>query len=84
MVLAGKSAKAVPSLAELVKTWPARRDLTEDGELCQGLGLRLQIQRVTAVAELEQGDAGRFWPTDEVLARCRDLAQGGRAANIHE
>ena len=84
MALAGEPAKTVPSLAEMVKTWPARRELTDVGELCQGLGLRLQIQRETAVAELDLGDAGRFWPTDEALARCKALAQGGRAAIIYE
>ena len=84
MALAGEPAKAVPSLAELVKTWPARRALTDQGELLQGLGLRLQIQRDTAAAELELGDAGRFWPTDEALARCKALAQGGRAAIVYE
>ena len=84
MALAGELAKAVPSLAEMVKTWPARRALTEEGELCQGLGLRLQIQRETAVAELDLGDAGRFWPTDEALARCKALAQGGRAAIVYD
>ena len=84
MALAGEPAKAVPSLAELVKTWPARRELTDQGELLQGLGLRLQIQRDTAAAELELGDAGRFWPTDEALARCKALAQGGRAAIVYE
>ena len=84
MALAGEPAKAVPWLAELVKTWPARRELTDAGELCQGLGLRLQILRETAVAELELGDAGRFWPTDEALARCKALAQGGRAVIVYE
>ena len=84
MALAGEPAQAVLSLAELVKTWPARRELTDEGETCQGLGLRLQIQRETAVAELELGDAGRFWPTDEALARCKALAQGGRAAIVYE
>ena len=84
MALAGEPAKAVPWLAEMVKTWPARRELSDEGELCLGLGLRLQIHRETVVAELELGDAGRFWPTDEALARCKALAQGGRAAIVYE
>ena len=84
MALAGEPAKAVPWLAEMVKTWPARRELSDEGELCLGLGLRLQIQRETVVAELELGDAGRFWPTDEALARCKALAQGGRAAIVYD
>ena len=78
------SSSAVPSLAELVKTWPAHSELTEQGEITLGLALRLQIQRQVAVAELDLGDAGRFWPTDEALARCKALALDGKAAIVYE
>jgi len=74
----------VPPLADLVRTWPARRESTEQGELVQGLGLRLQIARPTATAELDLGDAGRFWPCDEALARCKALAHEGRAVVVYE
>jgi DNA polymerase-3 subunit alpha len=36
------------------------------------------------MAEIDLGDAGRFWPTDEALARCKAIAQGGRAAIVYE
>ena len=72
------------TLAELVKTWPARRASSEQGELTLGLGLRLLIDRPGASAEIDLGDAGRFWPSDEALARCKALAQGGRAAIAYE
>ena len=72
------------TLAELVKTWPARRESTDQGELTLGLGLRLLIDRPGASAEIDLGDAGRFWPSDEALARCKALAQGGRAAIAYE
>ena len=49
-----------------------------------GLGLRLQISRPTVAAEIDLGEAGRFWPTDEALARCRALAQDGRADIVYE
>ena len=75
---------AIRPLAELVKTWPARRELTEQGELLQGLALRLQINLPSASAEIDLGDAGRFWPSDEALARCQVLAQGGRAAIVYD
>jgi DNA polymerase-3 subunit alpha len=78
------AADAIPPLAELVKTWPARRETTDQGELVLGLALRLQISRPGAVAELDLGEAGRFWPTDEALARCKALAQDGRAAIVYE
>ena len=72
------------TLAELVKTWPARRESSDQGELTLGLGLRLLIDRPGASAEIDLGDAGRFWPSDEALARCKALAQGGRAAIAYE
>lgn len=58
-----------PPVAEVVKTWPPRRLETEQGTLVQGLSLRLAIQREGASAELELGEAGKFWPCDEALAR---------------
>ncbi len=75
---------SVPPLAELVRTWPAHRESTDQGELTHGLALRLQISRPTACAELELGDAGRFWPCDEALARCQSMAVGGRAAIVYD
>jgi DNA polymerase-3 subunit alpha len=74
----------VAPLAELVKTWPAKRETTEQGELLLGLPLRLAIRRASATAELDLGDAGRFWPTDEALARCKALSHDGRAAIVYE
>ena len=84
MGLAADAGGAVPALAELVKTWPARREQTEAGEITQGLPLRLQIRREQAVAELELGEAGRFWPSDEALARCKALAEHGRVAIVYD
>ncbi|MBP6900857.1 MAG: DNA polymerase III subunit alpha [Burkholderiaceae bacterium] len=72
------------TLAELVQTWPARREATDQGELVQGLGLRLQLQRGGASAELDLGDAARIWPCDEALARVRAIADAGRAAIVYE
>jgi len=84
LALNGGGSGDIRPLAELVKTWPARRELTEQGELLQGLALRLQINRPGASAEIDLGDAGRFWPSDEALARCQALARGGRAAIVYE
>lgn len=74
----------VKPLAELVQLWPAKRVQSEQGELTQGLAVRLQIRRPTAMAELDLGDAGRFWPCDEALARWKTLAAGGQAAIVYE
>ncbi len=70
-------------LAELVKTWPARRVDSEVGTLVQGLGVRLRLQRPGAVAELDLGEGGRFWPSDEALLRWRQLA-GGEVDVVYE
>ena len=79
----------MPPLADLVKTWPAKRAIGDEGlERVLGLGVRLQVARqgttVSATAEIDLGDDGRFWPSDEALARCKALAQGGRAEIVYE
>ena len=74
----------VPALGELVRTWPARRESSDQGDLVKGLPLRLSIARPGAVAELDLGDGGRFWPCDEALARCKALAHEGHASVVYE
>jgi len=74
----------LPALTDLVTLWPPRRETTEQGELTQGLGMRLTIRRPTACAEIDLGEAGRFWPTDEALTRAKALAQGGEAAIVYD
>ncbi len=79
----------VAPLADLVNTWPAKRETGDDGlQRVLGLPLRLQIARRTAgasaQAELDLGEDGRFWPSDEALARCKALAHGGRAEIVYE
>jgi DNA polymerase-3 subunit alpha len=74
----------LPPLAELVRTWPPRRVQTDVGDLAQGLQVRLRVQRPTARAEVDLGEAARFWPTDEALDRWRELAHGGRAEIVYE
>jgi DNA polymerase-3 subunit alpha len=74
----------VQPLLELVRTWPAQVEQTEEGELVRGLGLRMRIRRDTACAELDLGEAGRFWPSDEALARCKALAGDGGAEIAYE
>jgi DNA polymerase-3 subunit alpha len=70
-------------LAELVKTWPARRVDSEAGELVQGLPVRLRLQRPGASADLDLGDRARFWPSDEALLRWQQLA-GGEVDVVYE
>jgi len=73
-----------PPVGDVVRTWPAKRVDSEQGELTQGLAVRLQVTRPGATAELDLGDDSRFWPSDEALARWRQVAQGGRAVIVYD
>ncbi|HEX4509014.1 MAG TPA: DNA polymerase III subunit alpha, partial [Burkholderiaceae bacterium] len=64
----------VPPLADVLRLWPARRAVTEQGESVQGLGVRVQVRTRAAAAELDLGDQSRFWPSDDALARWRQIA----------
>ena len=73
-----------PPVAEVLKTWPARRVDTEHGELTQGLAVRLRLERPRATAEIDLGDDGRFWPCEEAIARWRAVAHRGQAEVVYE
>lgn len=75
--------KARP-VAHVLRTWPARRIETEQGEPRPGLSIRWHLDREAAEATIDLGDDARFWPSDEALARWRTLAHEGRAAVVYE
>jgi DNA polymerase III subunit alpha len=70
-------------LNELLRQWPARKRHTEQGDVDQGLSVRLQLRRAEATADLDLGDQARFWPCDEALARWRSVAHGGQASIVY-
>ena len=74
----------LPPVAELVKASPARRIDTDEGALTQGLSVRLQLQLSGAQAEIDLGDDGRIWPSDETLARWRAAAAGREVEVVYE
>ena len=86
----------VPDIARLVKEFPARREMSEQGELVRGLGVRLMVQRALqsaeagdgdcagASAELQLSDDARFYPSDAALAQWRAQAEQGRAVVAYE
>jgi DNA polymerase-3 subunit alpha len=82
--LAVDLAGGMPPVADVLKLWPARRVETEAGEVTQGLPVRLRLKRSTALAELDLGEAARFWPCDEALGRWRSAAAGGAAQIVYE
>ena len=82
----------VPDVARLLRDFPAKREVTEQGELVRGLGVRLLVSRpgeagsvVSGVtAEIQLGEGARFFPSDAALAGWRAQADQGKAAIIYE
>jgi DNA polymerase-3 subunit alpha len=76
-----------PAVAELVRSFPAKVQAADESsagaELVLGLGVRLLLKRPGATAELDLGAAGRIWPSDQALARWRQLASEGRATVVY-
>jgi DNA polymerase-3 subunit alpha len=70
-------------LNEMLRQWPARRLHTEQGDLEQGLPVRLQLRRAHVMADMDLGDEARFWPCDEALARWRSVAHEGQARIVY-
>jgi DNA polymerase-3 subunit alpha len=80
----------VPDVARLVREFPAKREMSEQGEVALGLGVRMRVQsgpvgaaqgeaQVGAIAELQLGDDARFYPSDAALASWRAQVEQGRA-----
>jgi len=57
-----------PAIAELVREFPPKREVTEQGELVRGLPVRLALHRPGAQCELQLDDRALFFPTDAALA----------------
>ena len=74
----------VPDIARIVREHPARVEASEQGNLVRGLGVRLQVLREGANAEIELGDNAKFFPTDAALASWMAQAHQGQAQIIYE
>ncbi|WP_374673902.1 DNA polymerase III subunit alpha [Ideonella sp.] len=81
--LAVELPSGMPPVADAVKSFPARVEQAEEGELVQGLPVRLVVRRPGATAELDLGAAGRIWPSDQALSRWRQLAHEGHASIVY-
>ena len=79
---------AVPDIARLVKDFPPRREMTEQGELQRGLPVRLLVKRQAefgeVTAELALGDEAKFFPTDAALASWLAQADSGLAQIVYD
>jgi DNA polymerase III subunit alpha len=72
------------AVRELLQAHPPRRVQTEQGELVQGLTVRLSVQRAQACGEVDLGDAARFYPSDEALSVWRRDAHEGQVSIVYE
>ena len=75
---------SIPPVAEVLRDFPSRRIATDQGDLARGLTVRLRLLRERASAELDLGEAARFYPTDAALDRWRAGAHHGRATIVYE
>ena len=81
---------AAPDVAAIVREFPPRREDTEHGEtLSHGLRVRLQLLcgqdgQNQARAELQLGEASRFFPSDAALAAWLTQAGNGQVRVVYE
>ena len=73
-----------PDIGRLLREFPPRREMSEQGELVRGLNVRLALRRLDAVAELQLGDEVRFFPSDAALASWMAQADQGQAQIVYE
>ena len=73
-----------PDISRLVRDFPPRSELSDQGELMRGLPVRLNLRQGSVSAELQLGDAARFFPTDAALASWTAQADQGRAKIVYE
>ncbi|MBX3610991.1 MAG: DNA polymerase III subunit alpha [Hydrogenophaga sp.] len=73
-----------PSVAQLVREFPPRREQTEQGELVRGLPVRLSLQRPGAICELQLDDRALFFPSDAALASWMAQAHEQRAEIVFD
>jgi DNA polymerase-3 subunit alpha len=73
-----------PPVAELVREFPPKREITDQGELVRGLPVRLALQRPGVQCELQLDDRALFFPTDAALASWMAQAHGQQAEIVFD
>jgi DNA polymerase-3 subunit alpha len=74
-----------PDVQRLLSDHPPRKEMTEQGELLRGLGVRFLVHRPQqAQAEIQLGDQAKFFPTDAALASWIAQADQGQAQVVYE
>jgi DNA polymerase III subunit alpha len=77
-----------PDIARMVRDFPPKREMSEQGELLRGLPVRLSLWRsgegVNAVGDVQLGERAKFFPTDAALASWMAQADKGQAQIVYE
>jgi len=73
-----------PDLGRLLREHPARVEASEQGDLVRGLGVRLHLLRDGAHADIQLGEAARFFPSDAALASWMAQAHEGQAHIVYD
>jgi DNA polymerase-3 subunit alpha len=75
-------------LARLFKDFPAQKEVTEQGDLWRGLGVRLALtclgEEGVAKVELQLGERAKFYPSNAALASWWAQATPGTAEIVYE
>ena len=77
---------SAPDIPRIVKDFPPRREISalDESEVLRGLSVRLSLRRDGVTAELQLGDAAKFYPTDAALASWMAQADKGLAQVVYE
>ena len=77
-----------PDLSRIVRDFPPKREMSEQGELVRGLPVRLSVRRDAAFgsvgADIVLDERARFFPTDAALASWMAQADKGQAHIVYE
>ena len=73
-----------PDISRLVRDFPPRPEMSDQGEISRGLPVRLSLRRPGATAELHLGEAAKFFPTDAALASWMAQADQGLVKIVYE
>ena len=78
----------VTDVPGLVQEFPSRREEVAEGELLHGLRVRMGVHcaadDASAVAELQLGEAARFYPSDTALCAWASQVGTGTATVVYE
>ncbi len=79
---------SAPDISRMVRDFPPRREMSEQGELVRGLPVRLSLRREadfgSVNADIVLDERARFFPTDAALASWMAQADKGLAQIVYE